>query len=186
MPSTIWTQPRYVNKKKVTAAWLNPSKSNPKKTHETLLYEDGSTSCNCSGWTRRCAPNGSRSCTHTQAIQNGTAGSPDVKYEDTPTKKPTLPVKLLKAKVRNVNQGMRISDNGHTDEPNHTMEGMSGKVIEVEPAEWDHWYEDTRWYWHESWLDFDYDKPKPRVQPAPVASKSLFTQDVKVLSISVG
>jgi hypothetical protein len=40
------------NKSPVIKTWRFASKSNPKHTHETRLYQDDSTSCNCSGWTR--------------------------------------------------------------------------------------------------------------------------------------
>lgn len=39
-------------------------------TYETLLYSDGSTSCDCPGWTKRCV-NGFRNCKHTRAVQSG-------------------------------------------------------------------------------------------------------------------
>jgi len=45
-----------------------PSSSNPNKVYETLVYQDGSVSCNCPGWTRRVAPDGSRSCKHTVKV----------------------------------------------------------------------------------------------------------------------
>ena len=42
-------------------------------SYQTLLYADGSTSCDCPGWCRRTAPDGSRSCKHTRAVLLGTA-----------------------------------------------------------------------------------------------------------------
>ncbi len=33
-------------------------------TYTTLLYSDGTASCNCPGWTRRVAKDGSRTCKH--------------------------------------------------------------------------------------------------------------------------
>ena len=41
--------------------------------YQTLLYADGSTSCDCPGWCRRVAADGSRSCKHTRAVLMGTA-----------------------------------------------------------------------------------------------------------------
>jgi hypothetical protein len=41
-------------------------------TYETLLYSDGTTSCDCPGWTRRCV-DGVRTCKHVRAIEAGTA-----------------------------------------------------------------------------------------------------------------
>lgn len=58
---------------KITKVWKFTSSSNPNNSYETLQYEDGSTSCNCMGWCRRVAPDGSRSCKHTRAVDLGTA-----------------------------------------------------------------------------------------------------------------
>lgn len=45
--------------------WTFPSKSNPSATpHELTLWDDGRLSCNCNGWTRRVAEDGSRTCPH--------------------------------------------------------------------------------------------------------------------------
>lgn len=51
--------------------WTFRSNSNPNKTYETSQYEDGSTSCQCRGWTF--AKNGVRSCTHTRKVEQGIA-----------------------------------------------------------------------------------------------------------------
>ena len=53
--------------------WTFPSDSNPDIEYETLQYTDGTTSCNCKGWTRRIAADGSRSCKHTRYVDMGTA-----------------------------------------------------------------------------------------------------------------
>jgi hypothetical protein len=42
-------------------------------TYQTLLYVNGTTSCECPGWCRRVAADGSRSCKHTRAVLMGTA-----------------------------------------------------------------------------------------------------------------
>jgi len=42
-------------------------------SYQTLLYADGSTSCDCLGWCRRVARDGSRSCRHTRAVVLGSA-----------------------------------------------------------------------------------------------------------------
>ena len=46
------------------------SKSNPKNSYETLVYQDGSISCNCPGWTRRVdhSLGGLRECKHTMLL----------------------------------------------------------------------------------------------------------------------
>ena len=41
--------------------------------YQTLLYADGTTSCECPGWCRRVAADGSRSCKHTRSVLMGTA-----------------------------------------------------------------------------------------------------------------
>ena len=41
--------------------------------YQTLLYVDGSTSCECPGWCRRVASDGSRTCKHTRAVLMGSA-----------------------------------------------------------------------------------------------------------------
>ena len=59
--------------KPISQVWQFPSDSNPDKEYETLRYTDGSTSCNCNGWTRRVAADGTRSCKHTRAVDMGRA-----------------------------------------------------------------------------------------------------------------
>jgi hypothetical protein len=67
----------------IAKSWLFGSKSNPKATpHETLQYVDGSTSCNCSGWTKRVADDGSRSCRHTRLVDMGRADAECISYHD--------------------------------------------------------------------------------------------------------
>jgi hypothetical protein len=41
--------------KQITRVWTFESDSNPNIEYATLQYTDGSTSCNCKGWTRRLA-----------------------------------------------------------------------------------------------------------------------------------
>jgi hypothetical protein len=60
-------------KTKIARVWTFPSDSNPNVNYETLQYEDGATSCNCKGWTRRVAAEGSRSCKHTRYVDMGIA-----------------------------------------------------------------------------------------------------------------
>jgi hypothetical protein len=59
--------------KTIIRVWTFASGSNPNIEYETLQYADGSTSCGCPGWTRRVAPDGSRSCKHTRYVDMGTA-----------------------------------------------------------------------------------------------------------------
>jgi len=59
------------NGMEITKAWTFKSSSGSAQ-YETLQYEDGSTSCNCMGWTRRNPPGG-RNCKHTRAVDMGSA-----------------------------------------------------------------------------------------------------------------
>jgi hypothetical protein len=59
--------------KSIARVWTFASDSNPAVEYETLQYTDRSTSCNCKGWTRRVAANGSRSCKHTRLVDLGQA-----------------------------------------------------------------------------------------------------------------
>ncbi len=43
------------------------------KRYQTLLYADGSTSCDCPGWCKRTAADGSRTCKHTRSVLMGSA-----------------------------------------------------------------------------------------------------------------
>jgi hypothetical protein len=56
----------------IAKCWTFPSSSGGKR-YQTLLYADGTTSCECPGWCKRIAPDGSRSCKHTRSVLMGTA-----------------------------------------------------------------------------------------------------------------
>ena len=58
--------------KAIAKVWIFASSSG-RGTYETLRYDDGTTSCNCPGWTRRVTPDGSRSCKHTRLVDMGRA-----------------------------------------------------------------------------------------------------------------
>jgi len=66
----------------IAKVWTFPSSSNPSKTYETLLYTDGSTSCNCPGWTRRVAADGSRTCKHTRLVDQDRADAESLSHKD--------------------------------------------------------------------------------------------------------
>jgi hypothetical protein len=68
--------------KDIARCWEFPSGSNPNKKYEALQYTDGSTSCNCMGWTRRVAADGTRSCKHTRMIDMGSADSACISSHD--------------------------------------------------------------------------------------------------------
>jgi hypothetical protein len=56
----------------VIHSWRFPSSSNPNKIYQTLKYADGSTSCDCKGWTMK-RYGQERGCRHTAAVHAGTA-----------------------------------------------------------------------------------------------------------------
>lgn len=66
--------------KNIIHVWTFPSSSG-KKTYETLKYTDGTTSCNCMGWTQRCA-GGQRSCRHTRMVDQGIAHNECIAHTD--------------------------------------------------------------------------------------------------------
>lgn len=61
--------------KTICKVWYFASDSNPGKEYETLLYNDGSLSCNCKGWCmkKKVDMNGQRSCRHTRLVEAGGA-----------------------------------------------------------------------------------------------------------------
>lgn len=59
--------------KTAAKVWVFASDSNPDKEYHTLQYTDGTVSCDCHGWTRRCAANGARNCKHTRYVDMGRA-----------------------------------------------------------------------------------------------------------------
>ena len=59
--------------KTITTVYFYESDSKPGKEYQTLKYSDGSTSCECHGWTRRVDPQGNRSCKHTRDVESGQA-----------------------------------------------------------------------------------------------------------------
>lgn len=58
--------------KGIVRTWTFRSESNPNKAYETILYDDGTLSCNCPGWTQRCQ-GGFRTCKHVRMAEAGTA-----------------------------------------------------------------------------------------------------------------
>jgi hypothetical protein len=68
--------------KDVAKVWEFASSSNPNNKYETLQYTDGSTSCNCPGWTRRVDATGNRSCKHTRMVDMGSAERESSAFHD--------------------------------------------------------------------------------------------------------
>jgi hypothetical protein len=81
----------------VAKVWTFASSSGS-KTYETLKYTDGTTSCNCMGWTRRVAADGSRSCKHTRYVHQGMADSECVSSHDYENNSPAPKKEYFEAK----------------------------------------------------------------------------------------
>lgn len=64
--------------------------------YETLLYRDGTTSCNCPGWTRRTASDNSRTCKHVRFVAIGSA---DRECEDMHDYRPVVASKPRKKRA---------------------------------------------------------------------------------------
>src|SRR5512146_930952 len=77
--------------KPIQQAWTFQSESNPKIEYQTLQYGDGTKSCDCKGWTRRVASDGSRSCKHCRWVDMGTADQHSTSSHD--YRSPVEPVK---------------------------------------------------------------------------------------------
>jgi hypothetical protein len=60
--------------KQITRVWSFASDSNQNIEYQTLQYADGTTSCNCKGWTRRVVADGSRSCKQYASHRYGHGG----------------------------------------------------------------------------------------------------------------
>ena len=61
-----------MNRAAISKCWTFRSSTGSGR-YQTILYADGSTSCDCFGWCRRVAGDGSRSCKHTRAVMMNTA-----------------------------------------------------------------------------------------------------------------
>jgi hypothetical protein len=60
-------------KKPILKVWTFRSDSDPDVSYQTLQYTDETTPCDCRGWCRRVAADGSRSCKHTRWVDQGIA-----------------------------------------------------------------------------------------------------------------
>jgi hypothetical protein len=75
--------------------WTFASKSNPSKHYETLLYTDGTTSCQCPGWINK-KQDQERTCTHVKDVESGSADQTCVSYNDFNGKIATEPAQFSK------------------------------------------------------------------------------------------
>lgn len=69
-----------MTQKDIAQVWTFNSSSGS-STYETLQYVDGSTSCNCRGWTIKRAGK-ERSCKHTRMVDQGIANDQCVAHKD--------------------------------------------------------------------------------------------------------
>lgn len=62
-----------MSKPAIATVFYFRSETNTSKTYETLIYVDGSKSCNCPAWTfrRKTSANGDRTCKHIRWIDAG-------------------------------------------------------------------------------------------------------------------
>lgn len=56
--------------------------------YQTLVYMDGTISCECKGWTRRVATDGTRSCKHTRYVEAGMGNQHAIKVVEYSTPMP--------------------------------------------------------------------------------------------------
>lgn len=70
-----------MNVKAIATMFIFESESTPGKTYQTLLYMDGTTSCECPGWKfkRKTTPEGDRTCRHVRDVDSGMANRHAVK-----------------------------------------------------------------------------------------------------------
>lgn len=55
--------------KQISKTFFFSSDSDPDRTYQTLLYDNGETSCDCRGWVFK--RGGTRSCRHTRFVEAG-------------------------------------------------------------------------------------------------------------------
>lgn len=80
--------------KEIATLFIFESDSSPGKTYQTLVYVDGSTSCECPGWKfkRKTTPDGERTCKHVRYVEAGMGNRHAVKMVEyqTPTQVPRV------------------------------------------------------------------------------------------------
>ena len=53
----------------IVSTHIFASDSSPGTKYQTLVYNDGTLSCDCKGWTRRVQGDGSRTCKHVREVE---------------------------------------------------------------------------------------------------------------------
>lgn len=89
-------QPKGTMSKTIAKVWSFRSSSST-KVYQTLQYTDGTTSCECPGWTRRNNTVTGRTCKHTRWVEMGSADIEAASFKDygnsvVKTSKPTPPM----------------------------------------------------------------------------------------------
>lgn len=79
-----------MSKSVIVKCWVFRSSSGS-GTYQTLLYNNGSTSCECPGWTRRVDALGKRSCKHTRSVDMGCADTEADSFKDYKPQAVSLP-----------------------------------------------------------------------------------------------
>lgn len=87
--------------KEIATLFIFESESSPGKTYQTLVYVDGSMSCECPGWKfkRKTAANGDRTCKHVRDIDAGMGGRHAIKMVEY-----SVPVKVDRRPQRAMQQ----------------------------------------------------------------------------------
>lgn len=95
----------------IAQVWNFPSSSGTAQ-YETLQYVDGSTSCNCKGWTMlRKNAGGVRSCKHTRSVDMGTARDTCTAHKDYRTQATPIEtgVRVTSSKNKTLDTPMQVT-----------------------------------------------------------------------------
>jgi hypothetical protein len=98
--------------KEIATLFIFESESSPGKTYQTLLYVDGSTSCECPAWRfkRKVTGNGDRTCKHVRDVDCGMANRHAVKVVEyaTPAAVPRIRQKAMATPMLPQRMGRRF------------------------------------------------------------------------------
>ena len=89
--------------KSILKSFQTRSKSNPSLVHTTLVYQDGTMSCNCPGWIRHVQADGTRHCRHLDGAINGSMGEVPAQVIKAQSLKHIAPAKPAKVILRRFN-----------------------------------------------------------------------------------
>ena len=120
LKGTLWKPgaqaPSAVGGRTFTPAASYPSSSSEKKRYTVCEVSDGTTSCDCMGWTRRNPPGG-RNCKHTRdyeiylrATWQTAGGSLANRFTGNPAAAPDIPNEMPVVKATNKEKGGSLAD----------------------------------------------------------------------------